>query len=62
MGASQNWKLAMQYRPRRSAFFASTVQAVSDMIYLLFLLAVVYGFWQNNYRTSTSNIIVARQV
>ena len=52
MGASQNWALAMQYRSRRSAFFASTVRAVSDIIYVLFLLAVARGFWQKKLFTN----------
>ena len=45
MSASQNWTLAMQYRSRHSAFSTSTVEAVSDMTYVLFLLAwhVVFG-------------------
>ena len=46
---SQSWTLAMQYRSRRSAFFASTVQAVLDMIYVFFLLPMARGFGQINY-------------
>ena len=41
MGASQNWLLVMQYRSRRSASLAVMVQGVSDIIYVLFLLANV---------------------
>ena len=52
----------MQYQSRRSAFFASAVQAISDMIYLLFLLSVVCGFWKKHYRTSTSTIIISHPI
>ena len=68
MDVSQTLTLAMQYRSRRSAFFASTVQAVSDTIfYVLFLLAVAHGFWQNNYlltinryKNQTRQIIISK--
>ena len=49
MGDSQDWTLAIQYRSRRSAFSAATVQAISDMIYILFLLAWYVVFGKQNY-------------
>ena len=49
MGESQNWTLAMQYRSHRSAFSTATVQAVSDMIYVSFLLACCVVFGKQNY-------------
>ena len=44
----------MQCRSRRDAFSAAVVQAVSDMTYVLFLLAF-FGAWflEKNYRTFT---------
>ena len=49
MGASHNWTLAMQFQSCHTAFSAATVQAVSDMIYILFSIVWRIVFGKQNY-------------